>query len=199
MEQSDRVILLRRGQRLEYTTLGWNVVGVVVLAWTALSARSVALAGFGLDSVIEIGASTVVIWELRGTNEGRRHRALQLIGVAFAMVALYLMVQGVVVLADNYHAGHSNVGLAWTALTAVVMVYLSRTKATTGRALDNPVLISEGRVTMIDAVLAASVFLGVLLNATLHWWWADPAAGFVLVFYATKECWSIYRVKGEHV
>lgn len=199
MEQSDRVILVQRGQRLEYTTLVWNVVGVVVLAWTALLARSVALAGFGLDSVIEIGASTVVIWELRGTNEGRRHRALQLIGAAFATVALYLLVQGVVVLADNYHAGHNNVGLVWTALTAVVMVYLSRTKTVTGRALGNPVLISEGRVTMIDAVLAASVFLGVLLNATLHWWWADPVAGFVLVFYATKECWSIYRVKEVHV
>src|SRR5476651_2426324 len=77
--------LLRVGLRLEYTTLGWNVVGIAVLAWSALSARSVALAGFGLDSLIEIGASVVVIWELNGSDESQQRRALRLIGAAFAL------------------------------------------------------------------------------------------------------------------
>ena len=79
-----RKALLRRGFALEYTTLGWNVIGIVVLAIAAISARSVALAGFALDSLIEIGASTVVIWELSGTGEQRQRRGLRLIGYAFA-------------------------------------------------------------------------------------------------------------------
>src|ERR1022692_668346 len=81
---------LRTGYLLEAVTLGWNVIGVVVLAFAALTARSVALAGFGLDSVIEIGASTVVIWELSGSGQHRQRRALRLIGAAFIGLALYL-------------------------------------------------------------------------------------------------------------
>src|SRR5712692_9369540 len=85
--------LLRRGFALEYATLSWNVIGVVVLAVAALAARSVALAGFGLDSLIEIGASAVVIWELRDTGKTRRRTALRRIAIAFAVLALYLAVQ----------------------------------------------------------------------------------------------------------
>src|ERR1039458_409412 len=92
--------LLRRGFALEYVTLAWNVAGIVVLAIAAISARSVALAGFGLDSLIEIGASAVVIWELSGTGEERR--GLRLIGYAFAALAAYLLVQSTVVLASGY-------------------------------------------------------------------------------------------------
>jgi hypothetical protein len=95
--------LLHRGFALEYTTLGWNVIGIVVLAITAISARSVALAGFGLDSLIEIGASTVVLWELSSTGEARQRRALRLIGAAFAALAVYLAVQSTLVLATDYH------------------------------------------------------------------------------------------------
>ena len=91
--------LVRRGFVLEYATLCWNVAGLVVLAIAALSARSVALAGFGLDSLIEIGASTVVIWELSGAGEERQRQGLRLIGYAFAILAAYLLVQSTVVLA----------------------------------------------------------------------------------------------------
>ena len=185
--------LLRRGLALEYATLAWNVVGVVVLAVAALSARSVAVAGFGLDSLIEIGASTVVVWELTGADERRRTRALRLIALAFALLALYLLVQGVVVLAVGHRAGHSPLGIAWTAVTAVAMFLLAAGKARTGRALANPVLVTEGRVTLVDGILATSVLVGLLLNAALGWWWADPAAGFVLVYYATRECVEILR------
>jgi hypothetical protein len=89
-------VLLRRGFALEYVTLAWNVAGIVVLAIAAISARSVALAGFGLDSLIEIGASTVVIWELSGTGQERQRRGLRLIGYAFAALAIYLLVQSTV-------------------------------------------------------------------------------------------------------
>ena len=187
----DRV-LLRRGRLLEVATLAWNVVGIVVLAFAALAARSVALAGFGLDSLIEIGASTVVLWELAGVGAERQRRALRLIGGAFVALAVYLLVQSTWSLAAGFHPGQSAWGIAWTAVTAVVMFGLAWGKARTGRALDNPVLQTEGRVTTIDGVLAVAVLVGLLLNAVLGWWWADPLAAYVLVYYAIREARSIF-------
>jgi divalent metal cation (Fe/Co/Zn/Cd) transporter len=187
-----RPALVRRGFVLEYMTLAWNIAGIVVLAIAAIGARSVALAGFGLDSLIEIGASTVVIWELSGTGEERQRRGLRLIGYAFAALAAYLLIQSTVVLVTGYHPRHSPLGIAWTAVTALVMFALAAGKARTGRTLDNPVLRTEGRVTMIDGILAVAVLLGLILNAALGWWWADPAAGYVLVYYAGREVREIF-------
>jgi len=190
-EAIPRDALRRRGMVLEYLTLGWNMVGVVVLAVTAVEARSVALAGFGADSLIEIGASTVVLWELAGTGTGtrsdRQRRALRWIGVAFGLLAAYLAVQSTVVLVAGYHPRHSPAGIAWTALTAVVMFALAAGKARTGAALDDPVLRAEGRVTLVDGLLAVAVLAGLLLNTGPGWWWADPLAGYVLVLYAVRE------------
>lgn len=195
-EDATRRTLVRRGLALEYVTLGWNVIGIVVLAVAALAARSVALAGFGLDSLIEIGASTVVIWELSGTGEDRRRRALKLIGAGFVLLAAYLLVQSTWVLATGFRPRHSPLGIGWTAVTAVVMFALAAGKARTGTALDNPVLRTEGRVTLIDGLLAAAVLIGLLLNSLAGWWWADPAAGYVLVHYALREVRELFF--GEH-
>ncbi len=186
-------ILLRRGRILEAMTLGWNVAGIVVLAVAAVAARSVALAGFGLDSLIEIGASTVVLWELSGTGEERQRRALRLIGGAFCALAAYLLVQAALVLATGYHPGPSELGIAWTAITAVAMFALAWGKARTGRALGNPVLITEGRVTLVDGILAVAVLAGLVLNAAAGAWWADPLAALVIVFYAVREAREIFR------
>ena len=183
---ADTARLLRRGFALEWTTLAWNVVGIVVLAFAAVAARSVALAGFGLDSLIEIGASTVVIWELSGTGEDRQRRAMRLIGWAFVALAIYLVVQSTWALAAGFHAHHSPTGIVWTAVTAVVMFTLAAGKARTGAALDNPVLTTEGRVTFIDGLLATAVLLGLVLSL-LGAWWADPVAGYVIVYYGIKE------------
>jgi len=195
-DDAARSLLLRRGFALEYATLGWNVVGIVVLAVAAVSARSVALAGFGLDSLIEIGASTVVIWELSGTGEERRRRALRLIGGAFALLALYLVAQSTVALAVGFHSRDSVLGIVWTAVTALLMFALAAGKTRTGAALDNHVLRTEGHVTFIDGVLAATVLLGLVLNATVGWWWADPLAGYVLVHYAVREVREIFSGHG---
>ncbi len=196
MTAPEDVALLRRGFTLEYITLGWNVIGLVVLAIAAISARSVALAGFGLDSLIEVGASTVVIWELSATGPDRRRRALRLIGAAFAALSVYLLVQSTAALITRHHPQHSPLGIAWTAITAAVMFALAVGKTRTGRALDNPVLRTEGRVTLIDGVLAAAVLLGLLLNAVMGWWWADPGVGYIVVYYALREARAIFF--GEH-
>ncbi|WP_307781953.1 cation transporter [Streptomyces sp. MBT65] len=192
VKETTRQALLRRGFVLEYVTLGWNVVGIVVLAVAAVAARSVALAGFGLDSLIEIGASTVVIWELSGTGEDRQRRALRLIGVGFALLAAYLLVQSTWVLASGFRPRHSPLGMVWTAGTAVVMFALAFGKARTGAALDNPVLRTEGRATLIDGLLAVAVLAGLGLNALAGLWWADPIAGYVLVYYALREVREIF-------
>jgi divalent metal cation (Fe/Co/Zn/Cd) transporter len=186
----ERVALLRRGRRLEAATLGWNVVATVVLAVATVEARSVALFGFGLDSLIEIGASTVVLWELADAAHDLQRRALRLIGWAFVTLAAYLVLQSTIVLIAGYRSHHSVLGIVWTALTVAVMFALAAGKARTGAALDNPVLRTEARVTTVDAILACAVLAGLVLNAALGWWWADPVAGYVLVFYALREAHS---------
>ena len=178
--------LLKRGVRLEYLTLGWNVVGSVVVISAAVAARSVALAGFGLDSLIEIFASLVVVWELKGI-EGRERQALRLIGNAFLVLATYILLQSAYVLFTGSHPHHSRPGIAWLALTFVVMVLLARAKGNTGKHLGNAVLLTESRVTVVDAYLAGAVLIGLVLNTVLGWWWADPLAGLVIVFYGMKE------------
>ena len=163
------------------------MVGVFVLAVAAIQARSVALAGFGLDSLIEIGASTVVLWELADVAQERRRRAMRLIGFAFVGLAVYLAIQSTVVLAVGFHPRSSPLGIVWTGVTAVVMFALAAAKAKTGSALGNPVLSAEARITMIDGILATAVLIGLALNASLGWWWADPLAGYVLLYYAVRE------------
>lgn len=180
--------LLRRGLRLEYATLGWNAVGVVVVLAAALAARSVALAGFGLDSGIEIFASVIVVWQLTGTaTPARERRALRLIGAAFLALAAYVLVQSVFTLATRGHPHRSPPGIAWLAATFAVMLLLAIWKGRTGRALGSPVLVTESRVTMVDAFLAGSVLVGLVLNAAVGWWWADPVSALVIVYYGVRE------------
>jgi divalent metal cation (Fe/Co/Zn/Cd) transporter len=132
--------LLRRGLVLECATLGWNVVGVGVLTVAAIAARSVALASFGLNSLVEIGASLVVVWHLTGGGDPERERrALRLIGAAFLALALYIAAQGTYVLTTGAHPAPSPLGIAWTALTCEAMLALADGKTTTGAALGNPV------------------------------------------------------------
>jgi len=190
--------LLRTGIVLESITLGWNIAGVVILAFLAIASSSTALAGFGLDSLIEIGASTVVLWELSGTGERRQRLALRLIGAAFIALAGYVLLQSGVALAAQHRPDGSPGGIAWTAVTAGCMFALATLKTRTGKALGNPVLRTEGHVTMIDGLLAVAVLLGVLLNTLLGWWWADPLAGLVIVYYAIRESVEIFRPAPDH-
>lgn len=180
--------LRRRGLRLEFATLGWNVVGSVLVLVAAASARSVALAGFGLDSLIEIVASLVVVWQLQEMHAvERERRALRIIGVAFLLLAAYIAAQSIYVLAAETRPHRSLLGIVWLALTAAAMFALAAGKRATGRALGNRVLETEARVTMIDGLLATAVLVGLILNAAAGWWWADPAAAFVIVYYGVRE------------
>ena len=185
--------LLKRGLYLEYFTLAWNVVGSGIIIAAAYLAGSVALAGFGIDSLIEIFASVVVVWQLRGGGKERERRALRLIGIAFFALALYVLVQSVRTLASQAHPATAPFGMIWLAATVIAMLLLAWGKYRTGAQLGNPVLLTESRVTLVDAYLAASVLVGIALNALVGWWWADPLAALVIVYYGIREGLHAYQ------
>lgn len=162
-------------------------MGLGVLAAAAIQAGSPALAGFGLDSLIEIFASIVVVWQLKGAHKEREAPAMRLIGIAFAVLGAYLLIQVAVVFAAGVRPASSGLGIVWTALTFVVMLALAWGKIRTGQRLGNPVLRAEGKVTLVDAYLAGAVLAGLALNALFGWWWADPLAGVVIIYYAAVE------------
>jgi divalent metal cation (Fe/Co/Zn/Cd) transporter len=189
--------LLRRGLLLEFATLGWNVVGTVIMIVAAARAHSIALAGFGLDSLIEILASLIVIWQLRDVNRRRERIALRALAVAFAALAVYVLIGSSYTLAIGRHPDPSAGGLVWLAATVAAMLLLASGKLATGRRLNNAVLLTEARVTLIDAYLASAVLVGVGLNAALGWWWADPVSGLVIVFYGVREAIEAWHHAGQ--
>ena len=185
--------LRRRGLYLEYVTLGWNVVGTVIVIAAALAAGSVALAGFGIDSLIEIFASVVVVWQLTGGDQPHERRALRLIAVAFFALVIYVLAQSAHTLLTQSRPATSPLGIVWLAATLAAMLLLAWGKHRTGQALKNPVLLTEGHVTLVDAYLAAAVLLGLILNSLFQWWWADSLAALVIVYYGLREGWHAWH------
>jgi divalent metal cation (Fe/Co/Zn/Cd) transporter len=192
-----RAALVRRGLWLEFTTLGWNVVGVGLVVWAAILAHSVALVGFGLDSLIEIFASVVVVWQLTGGPKPRERRALRLIGIAFIALVCYILGQLLFTLLSGTHPATSVGGIIWIAATLGAMLLLALGKRLTGQQLQNEVLLTEGRVTLVDAYLAGAVLVGLVLNALWGWWWADPLAALVIVYYGVREAIHALRESAE--
>ena len=181
--------LRRRGFWLEYASLAWMAAEAAVAITTGVLASSIALTGFGLDSVIEFFAAAIVIWQLRGEVEGqdRETRAVRLIGVTFFALAAYLTIESIRDLAGHARPGHSVPGLAITAAALAVMPLLAVAKRRTGRALGNRTLIADSAETAFCALTAAAALLGTGLNSWLGWWWADPAAGLLIAALALKE------------
>ena len=183
---ADRMARLRqRGFWLEYASMAWMTAEAAVAITAGVIASSIALVGFGLDSVIEFFAAAIVVWQLRG--EDRETRAVRLIGVTFFALAAYLAVEGIRDLADRARPEQSIPGLAVTAAALIVMPLLAVAKRRTGRALGNRTLIADSAETAFCAFTSAATLLGVGLNAGLGWWWADPVAALVIAALAVKE------------
>ena len=194
--------LRRRGIRLEWATNGWNVMEVVVTITLGLRAGSLALIAFGLDSVIEIFASTVVI---RNLHDGRHdpgdrrvHRSLRLIAMAFWVLAGFLVVMSLrgLILGDRPEG--SPVGVGYLALTAGVMFGLARVKRTTGNELGSETLQAEAAMTFLDGCLATGVLTALVLNAWLGWWWTDAAAALLVAGFAVNEGVEHWRESAPH-
>jgi divalent metal cation (Fe/Co/Zn/Cd) transporter len=135
----------------------------------------------------------VVVWHLTASKGHNDKLALRLIGAAFLALAAYVVVQTAYILIASGRPAPSILGIVWLAVTTLAMLLLAWGKTVTGRQLDNPVLIAESRVTVVDAYLAGAVLIGVALNALLGWWWADPLSGLVVVYYAIREGVSHWR------
>jgi divalent metal cation (Fe/Co/Zn/Cd) transporter len=179
--------LRRRALRLEYLTMAWNAVEGTLAIVTGLLARSVALTAFGLDSSVEVFASAVAAWQLRGASDRRERLALRLIGACFLVVAAYVGVQAVRHLLDRRRAGTSPAGVVLTAAAAVIMSALGLSKRRIGRVLGSSVLQAEARFSLVDAALSVTVLIGLVLNLAFRWWWADPAVALVLALYSLRE------------
>ena len=196
-EGADRMARLRRrGFWLEYASMAWMTAEAAVAITAGVIASSIALVGFGLDSVIEFFAAAIVIWQLRGEGEDRQTRAVRLIGVTFFALAAYLSVEGIRDLAGQARPEQSTPGLAVTAAALVVMPLLAVAKRRTGRALGNRTLIADSAETAFCAFTSAATLLGVGLNAGLGWWWADPVAALVIAALAVKEGLEAWEDQG---
>ena len=194
--------LRRHGVRLEWATNGWNVMEVAVTITLGLRAGSLALIAFGLDSVIEIFASTVVIRNLRDgrhdPGDRRVHRSLRLIAVAFWILAAFLVTISLRGLIQGDRPDSSPFGVAYLALTAGVMFGLARVKRTTAHDLGSETLQAEAAMTFLDGCLATGVLTALVFNAWLGWWWADATAALLVAGFAVNEGAAHWRESAPH-
>lgn len=185
--------LARRALLLEAVTIGWNSIEALVAIGAGIIAGSVALTGFGGDSVIEVFAAAVVTIRLSATlrghepDEAKEKRALRLIACTFFVLAAAVTISGARDLLSHAEPEASPVGIGITALSLVVMPLLARSKRRVGMALGNDLVVADASETSLCAYLSASTLAGLVLYATLGWWWADPVAGFVIAGFAVKE------------
>jgi len=179
----------RQALRLEWLTIAWNAGEVGITVGLGLLAGSLALVAFGLDSMVEIFASLVVVWHLRGDRASRSRMVLglRLVAGAFLALAVVLAAGGTVRLAGGAVPDESPVGVAYLALTVVVMMWLARAKAGAGQVLGAGPLASESRMTYLDSLLAAAILAALIVNAALGWWWADSLAVLAVAVIAVVE------------
>jgi divalent metal cation (Fe/Co/Zn/Cd) transporter len=189
--------LRRRAFRLEYVTVLWNSLEGVASIVAGLLAGSVSLVAFGLDSSVEVFASLVVIWELRGVDRGRERRALRLIGAGYLVVAVYVAWDASRALINGAHPAASPVGMVLLTATVFVMAGLGVAKLRVGRRLQSPTVQADGRFSLVDGSLALAVLIGLALNAGLGWWWADGVLALLIAILAAREGVEAWRGRDE--
>ena len=201
MATTDRAGLQRLAIRLEYATIAWNVGEAFFTIALGIIAGSLALIGFGTDSLIEVFASSVIVWHLRPehvTDRPERTRlALRLVAYAFGALSLVLATAALRDLLGGVRAEGSPLGIAYLAVTACVMFGLAIWKRRIATTLDSAPLRSEAALTFLDGILAVLTLTGLALNAAVGWWWADPAAALIVAFAAAREARENLRESRE--
>jgi divalent metal cation (Fe/Co/Zn/Cd) transporter len=186
----ERVALERRAKLLAWTGNAWHAVEFAIAVGAGIAAGSVALVGFGIDSVIEVLAGGVIVWLFtggRGSSHVAERRGQQLIAASYALLVAYIAVEATRDLAGSHHPGVSWVGIGLAAFTAPTMPLLARAKRKVGRKLNSSATVSEAGQNMICAYLSIALLVGLLSNALLGWWWADPGAALVIAAVAARE------------
>ena len=184
----------RRAQLLAGASVTWNVVEAVIAITAGLVAGSIALIGFGLDSVVEVSSGLIILWQFRhALPESRERTALRLMAVSFFALAAYVSFESVRALVTGAEPDVSPVGIALASLSLVVMPFLSWAQRRTGRELGSNAVVADSTQTLLCTYLSAVLLVGLVLNATLGWSWADPIAGLVIAAVAVKEGREAWR------
>lgn len=196
----DRTALIRRGRYLEYFTIGYNSLEGLIAVGAGLLAGSIALIGFGFDSLIEVTSGAVLLWRLHvDVDEVRRERvegiSLRLVGICFIALALYVIHHSIESLLRREAPDDSLIGMILAGVSLIVMPLLVRAKRRVARRIKSGALMADSKQTELCTYLSAILLGGLLLNALLGWWWADPIAALIMVPIITKE--GIEALRGE--
>jgi divalent metal cation (Fe/Co/Zn/Cd) transporter len=201
IEDRDRVDLVRRGRKLEYFTILYNSIEGLVAIAAGIIAGSIALIGFGFDSVIEVTSGAVLLWRLYAdVDEAKRKHieaiSLRIVGVCFIALAAYLIYDSTSSLIHRTAPARSLPGIILAAVSVVVMPYLAREKRKVACGIDSGAMAADARQTEFCTYLSAILLGGLVLNATLGWWWADPVAALVMAPIIAKE--GVEALRGDH-
>jgi divalent metal cation (Fe/Co/Zn/Cd) transporter len=193
---TERVRLERRARRLAWGGNVWHVAEFAIALAAGISASSIALVGFGIDSLIEVLAGSVVVWLFTGRrlgSEAAERRAQQVIAVSFLLLAAYVAVESARTLVGSVHPDPSWVGIGLAAATAPTMPLLARAKRRVGHRLGSAATVAEGAQNLLCAYLSVALLAGLGANALLGWWWADPLAGLAIAAVAAREGFESWR------
>lgn len=185
-----------RAQRLAGAAVAYNVLEAAVAITAGLVAGSIALVGFGLDSIVEVSSGVIILWQFRhAVPESRERLALRLMAVSFFALAAYVSFESIRALVAGHSPDASLVGMVLACASLAVMPFLSWAQRRTGQRLASTTVVADSKQTLLCTYLSAVLLIGLLLNATLGWSWADPIAGLVIAGIAAKE--GLEAWKGE--
>jgi divalent metal cation (Fe/Co/Zn/Cd) transporter len=198
-QEDTRAAIVRRGRWLEYITIGWNSLEGLISIGAGLFAGSIALVGFGFDSLIEVSSGAALLWRLHLDAPEKRERAerisLKLVGGSFLLLAAYIGFDAVKSLIKRESPEASYIGIAVAALSLVVMPLLARAKRRVAVQINSRAMQADSRQTDLCAYLSAILLAGLALNALVGWWWADPVAGLIMVPIIARE--GVKALRGE--
>lgn len=199
----DRPALLRRGLRLEYLSLGWNLVEGTVAIIAGLIAGSVALVGFGVDSFVESSSAAVIVWRIVSETKNRdaakiysiERLAQKLVAISLVLFSVYLLYESISALALQERPDVSLTGIVLAVLSLSVMWWLARSIRKVGQQLHSHAIEADSSQTMACWWMSLSLLIGLGLNALFGWWWADPLAGVAIGGFMLREAWNSWRGK----
>ncbi|RWZ68070.1 cobalt transporter [Labedella populi] len=189
-----RELLERRIRWIVAATITYNLVEAIVALTAGTLASSAALIGFGLDSTVEVLSAAAVAWQFTRRDPERWEKGtLRVIAVAFFALAVYVTASSALALTARLEVAHSTLGIVITALSVVIMPFLSVAERRTGHALGSASAVADSRQTLICTYLSAAVLVGLVANSLLGWWWADAVAGLVIAGFAVHEGIEAWR------
>ena len=190
---ADRARWRRSALVLAWATIAWNSLEAIVAIASGAEAGSIALVGFGLNSIVEVGSAMVVVWQLSGADGERERRALRLIAGSFFVFAGYVAGHAAWDLVARSQPDESVVGIVLAALSLLVMPMLAVAKRRLGRRMSSLTVVADSGQTMLCSYLSAILLVGLVANATFGWWWADPIAALVIAGLAVREGREAWR------